>query len=70
MGNTTTLKVSVSLYDNSLDSMKTGWLNERTSNLDEIYAVSIVNIISIIIFVVSTKKLVNLSAKIQALGKI
>ena len=59
-----------SLYDKMLDSLKMEQLNERISNLDGIYVMSIVNIISFIIFVLSLKKLVNLSAKIQALEKL
>ena len=56
-----------SLYDNMLDSLKMKWLNERISNLDGIQVMSAVNIN--IIFVLSLKKLVNLSAKIQSLEK-
>ena len=59
-----------SLYNNMLDSSEMEWLNERISNLDGIYVMSIVNIISIIIFVLSLKMLINLSAKIQALEKL
>lgn len=44
------------------------WLNESIPNLDGIYVTSIVNIISIFIFVVLMKKLVNLSAKIVSLA--
>ena len=55
-----------SLYDNMLDSLKMKWLNERISNLDGIYVMSIVSIISFIIFDLSLKKLVNVSANIQA----
>ena len=46
----------VSLYDKTLDSLKTEPLNERTSNLDGIYVMSTVNIISFIIFVLSLYK--------------
>ena len=45
------------------------WLNERISNLDGIYVMSIVTTINFIIFVLSLKMVVNLSAKIQALEK-
>ena len=54
-----------SRYDNMLDSLKMEQLNERTSSLDGIYAMSNVNIVSILIFVLSLKMLTNLSAKIQ-----
>ena len=50
-----------------LESLKMEWLNERVSNLDEIYEMSIINIISFDIFVLSLNTLINLSAKIQAL---
>ena len=36
------------LYDNMLDSLKMEQLNERISNLDGIYVMSVVNIIRII----------------------
>ena len=57
-----------SLYDNVLDSLKMEQLNERIYNLGGVYVMSVV-IISFIIFVLSLKQLVNLSAKIQALEK-
>ena len=69
MGNTITFEGFGSLYDDILDGLKIEWLNERITNLDKIYVTSIVNIISFIIFVLSLKKLVNLSAKIQSLEK-
>ena len=52
-----------------LNSLKMKQLNERIMNWDGIYIMSIVNIISFIIFILLPKKLVNLSAKIQALEK-
>ena len=58
-----------SLFDNMLDRMKIEQSSERISNLDGIYVMSIVTTISIIIFVLSLKKLVDLNAKIQALEK-
>ena len=63
MGNTITIKVFGSLYY-ILDSLKMERFNNRLSNLE---GMSIANIISFVIFVLSLKKLVNLSAKIQAL---
>lgn len=58
------------LYDNTLDSLKLEWLNETITNLDGVYIRSLVNIISIIIFVLSLKKLGSLSAKMQAFEKL
>ena len=49
-----------SLYGNMLDSLKMEWLNEK---IIEMGFMSMVNINSIIISVLSLKKLVNLSAK-------
>ena len=69
MGNTITMEGFEPLCDIILDSLKIEQLNERITNLDDIYVMSIVNIISIIIFVLSPKKLTNLSAKIQVLEK-
>ena len=55
------------MYDKRLNGLKMEGLNERISNLDGIYTSPVVNIISFIIFVLSLKKLNNLSAKIQVL---
>ena len=49
-------------------SLEMEWLNERISNVDGIYIITI-NIIISITFVLSIKILINLSAKIQALEK-
>ena len=45
-----------SLYENMLDSLKIGWLNERIPDLDAIYVILIVNIITIIVFCFITEK--------------
>ena len=55
MGNIITLERFVSKMES---------VNEKITNLDGIYAISILNIISIFLFVASLKILENLSAKI------
>ena len=68
MGKTITIEGFGLLFDNMLDSMKIEQLSERMSNLDGIL-MSIVTTISIIIFVLSLKQLVDLNAKVRALEK-
>ena len=58
-----------SLYNCTMHSLKMEQLNERITNLDGIYVMSIVNIIRFTIFYLITKKLVDPSAKIQSLEK-
>ena len=52
-----------SLYDDIPDSLKMDQLNEKTAHLNGIYVMSILNLISFIIFVLSLKKLINLSVR-------
>lgn len=48
-----------SLYGYTMNALKVEQLNERLINLNEIYVISIINIIFFIIFALSLKMLVN-----------
>lgn len=57
-------------YDYTMDGLKIEQLNEGIVNFDVIYMMTTINIISLIISVLSIKKLVDMSRKIQALENV
>lgn len=52
----------MSPYDSMKDSLKMESANEKITNLDGMYVLSILNIISMFLFVASLKRLGNQSA--------